>query len=139
MSRRRLAAVLGVCAASVVLAACGSSGGIEGSDGGATGHPTAKAQGKPSGDLTISNWALYIDKKTIPEFEQATGINVHYVEDINSYDEFFGKMQPLLSKGESGGAVADGGRRLARAKEMYDLGYIQKLDHEGARAGVLST
>ena len=129
MSRRRLAAVLGVCATSVVLAACGSSGGIEGSDGGSTGHPTAKAQGKPSGDLTISNWALYIDKKTIPEFEQATGINVHYIEDINSYDEFFGKMQPLLSQGQSGG------RSLMvatdwLAKEMYDLGYIQKLDRK---------
>ncbi len=129
MSRRRLAAVLGVCATSVVLAACGSSGGIEGSDGGSTDHPTAKAQGKPSGDLTISNWALYIDKKTIPEFEQATGINVHYIEDINSYDEFFGKMQPLLSQGQSGG------RSLMvatdwLAKEMYDLGYIQKLDRK---------
>jgi spermidine/putrescine transport system substrate-binding protein len=129
LSRRRLAAVLGVCATSLVLAACGSSGGIEGSGGGATGHPTAKAQGKPSGDLTISNWALYIDKKTIPEFEQATGINVHYIEDINSYDEFFGKMQPLLSQGQSGG------RSLMvatdwLAKEMYDLGYIQKLDRK---------
>ena len=129
MSLRRLAAALGVCAASVVLAACGSSGGIERSGGGATGHPTAKAQGKPSGDLTISNWALYIDKKTIPEFEQATGINVHYIEDINSYDEFFGKMQPLLSQGQSGG------RSLMvatdwLAKEMYDLGYIQKLDRK---------
>ena len=129
MSLRRLAAALGVCAASVVLAACGSSGGIEGSGGGGTGHPTAKAQGKPSGDLTISNWALYIDKKTIPEFEQATGINVHYIEDINSYDEFFGKMQPLLSQGQSGG------RSLMvatdwLAKKMYDLGYIQKLDRK---------
>jgi spermidine/putrescine transport system substrate-binding protein len=129
LSRRRLAAALGVCAASVVLAACGSSGGIERSGGGATGHPTAKAQGKPSGDLTISNWALYIDKKTIPEFEQATGINVHYIEDINSYDEFFGKMQPLLSQGQSGG------RSLMvatdwLAKKMYDLGYIQKLDRK---------
>jgi spermidine/putrescine transport system substrate-binding protein len=129
LSRRRLAAALGLCAASVVLAACGSSGGIEKSGGGATGHPTAKAQGKPSGDLTISNWALYIDKKTIPEFEQATGINVHYIEDINSYDEFFGKMQPLLSQGQSGG------RSLMvatdwLAKKMYDLGYIQKLDRK---------
>ena len=53
--------------------------------------PTAEAEGEPSGDLTISNWALYIDKKTIPEFEQSTGINVEYVEDINSYDEFFGE------------------------------------------------
>ena len=93
------------------------------------GPPTATATGKPSGDLTISNWALYIDKQTIPDFEQETGINVDYVEDINSYDEFFGKMQPLLAQGESGG------RRLMvandwLAKRMYHLGYIQKLDQE---------
>jgi spermidine/putrescine transport system substrate-binding protein len=123
----RLVTVLAIGAASLVLAACGSSG-IEGS-GKTTSHPIAKAQGKPSGDLTISNWALYIDKKTIPEFEQATGIHVHYIEDINSYDEFFAKMQPLLAQGESGG------RSLMvatdwLAKKMYDLGYIQRLDKQ---------
>ncbi len=95
--------------------------------------PVATASGKPSGDLTISNWALYIDKKTIPEFEQATGVNVDYVEDINSYDEFFGKMQPLLDKGESGGRslmVAND----PLAKRMYHLGYLQRLDQRGARS-----
>jgi spermidine/putrescine transport system substrate-binding protein len=126
----RLAAALAAGAASVALAACGS-GGVEGS-GEATTHPTAKATGKPSGDLTISNWALYIDRKTIPEFEQATGIHVDYIEDINSYDEFFGKMQPLLARGDSGG------RSLMvatdwLAKKMYDLGYIQKLDQQALK------
>jgi len=124
----RLAFALAACAAAVALAACGG-GGVEGSGGTTTTHQTAKAEGKPSGDLTISNWALYIDKQTIPDFEQATGIHVHYIEDINSYDEFFGKMQPLLARGESGG------RSLMvatdwLAKEMYDLGYIQKLDKQ---------
>ena len=98
------------------------------------GHPTAKAQGKPSGDLTISNWALYIDKKTIPDFEQATGINVHYIEDINSYDEFFGKMQPLLPQGQSGG------RSLMVATDWLAKDVRPRLHpaarQEGARAGV---
>jgi spermidine/putrescine transport system substrate-binding protein len=124
----RLASALAACSAAVVLAACGG-GGVEGSGGTTTTHQTATAEGKASGDLTISNWALYIDKQTIPDFEQATGIHVHYIEDINSYDEFFGKMQPLLARGESGG------RSLMvatdwLAKEMYDLGYIQKLDKQ---------
>jgi spermidine/putrescine transport system substrate-binding protein len=127
MTRLRLVAALAVCGASLALAACGG-GGI-GSSGQSTTVSVAKAQGKPSGTLTISNWPLYIDKKTIPDFEQATGINVNYVEDINSYDEFFGKMQPILAQGKSGG------RSLMvatdwLAKKMYDLGYIQKLDHQ---------
>jgi spermidine/putrescine transport system substrate-binding protein len=116
-----------VLAAAIGLAACGG-GGI-GSSSGDTTVSVAKAEGKPSGDLTISNWALYIDKATIPQFEQRTGIHVDYIEDINSYDEFFGKMQPLLANGSSGG------RSLMvatdwLAKKMYDLGYIQKLDKE---------
>jgi len=127
VNRLRLATALTLCGASVALAACGGSG-VEGSGETIT-HPVAEAQGKPSGNLTISNWALYIDKKTIPEFEQATDIHVNYVEDINSYDEFFGKMQPLLARGESGG------RSLMvatdwLAKKMYDLGYIQRLDKQ---------
>ena len=130
MKPLRLAAGLAVCAASLTLAACGG-GGVEGS-GGTTTHSVAKAEGKPSGNLTISNWALYIDKKTIPDFEQATGIHVHYIEDINSYDEFFGKMQPLLARGESGG------RSLMvatdwLAKKMYELGYIQRLDKQALK------
>jgi len=117
-----------VLAASVALSACGGGGGIgSGGEGGQV--STAKAEGKPSGDLTISNWALYIDKQTIPQFEQRTGINVNYIEDINSYDEFFGKMQPILAQGKSGG------RSLMvatdwLAKKEYDLGYIQKLDKQ---------
>jgi spermidine/putrescine transport system substrate-binding protein len=130
MIRLRAAAVVAACVAGLVLAACGS-GGLE-SSGGNESHTVAKAKGKPGGDLTISNWALYIDKKTIPEFEQATGINVHYIEDINSYDEFFGKMQPLLAQGQSGG------RSLMvatdwLAKKMYDLGYVQRLDKQALK------
>jgi spermidine/putrescine transport system substrate-binding protein len=127
MSRARLIVVPLVLVVALGLAACGG-GGVEDSNGGST-VSVATAEGKPSGDLTISNWALYIDKKTVSEFEGSTGIHVDYIEDINSYDEFFGKMQPLLAKGESGG------RSLMvatdwLAKKMYDLGYIQRLDKE---------
>jgi hypothetical protein len=40
---------------------------------------------------------------TVAEFERKTGVDVKYVEDINDNSEFFGKMQSLLAKGESGG------------------------------------
>jgi spermidine/putrescine transport system substrate-binding protein len=127
MTRLRLLVAAAVLAASLALAACGGGDGIDSSNDVTV--STAKAEGQPSGDLTISNWALYIDRQTIPDFEQATGIHVDYIEDINSYDEFFGKMQPILAKGESGG------RSLMvatdwLAKKEYDLGYIQKLDKE---------
>ncbi len=112
------------------LAACGSSGGgIEG--GGSQEVETVKLEGKPSGSLTISNWPLYIDKETVPNFEKATGIKVKYIEDINSNEEFFSKMQPLLQEGESGGRsifVLAG----YETSKMYKLGYLQNLDKIGA-------
>ena len=123
---RGLAAAAAVLAASVAIAACGSSG-IESGGGGAGKSTTVKLQGKPSGDLTISNWPLYIDKKTVPEFEKATGVHVRYIEDVNDNAEFFGKMQPLLAKGQSGGrsifVVTDW-----MANKMHDLGYLQNFD-----------
>jgi spermidine/putrescine transport system substrate-binding protein len=84
-------------------------------------------ESKPSGSLTISNWPLYIDKGTVPAFEKATGISVKYIEDINSNEEFFSKMQPLLQEGESGGrsifVLAD-----YEVTKMNNLGYLQKFD-----------
>jgi spermidine/putrescine transport system substrate-binding protein len=116
--RLLLAAALAL-AASVAIAACGGGGVESGSAG--------TVSGKPSGELVISNWPLYIDKQTVPEFEKATGVQVKYIEDVNDNQEFFSKMQPLLAKGESGGrsifVVTDW-----MAKKMYDLGYLQNLD-----------
>lgn len=115
-----------VCAGLFALAGCGDSG-ISGEDQGEV--TTAKSEGEASGDLTISNWPLYIDKQTIPDFERKTGVSVKYVEDINSYDEFFGKMQPQLARGQSG----DRSLMVATdwlAKKMYDLGYLQNLDQD---------
>ena len=113
-------------AASLAIAACGG-GGIEGGSGANAKVQTVKVSGKPSGQLTISNWPLYIDKQTVPDFEKATGVSVKYIEDVNDNQEFFGKLQPLLAKGESGGrsifVVTDW-----MAKKMYDLGYLQNLD-----------
>jgi spermidine/putrescine transport system substrate-binding protein len=113
------------------IAACGSSGGVEG--GGASGTQnteTVSLDKKATGDLTISNWPLYIDKNTVSDFENATGVSVKYIEDVNDNAEFFGKMQPLLAKGESGGrsifVVTDW-----MANKMHELGYLQNLDKQG--------
>ncbi len=124
-SRSAIAVAVAVLAISLGLAACGSGGG--------GGGGTVELEGKPSGKLTISNWPLYIDpgkNGTVADFEKATGIDVNYIEDVNDNAEFFGKMQPLLEKGESGGrsifVVTDW-----MANKMHELGYLQTIDKSG--------
>jgi spermidine/putrescine transport system substrate-binding protein len=109
-------------------AGCGGSSGIGGNQ--TQTAPTADASGPVKGELTISQWPLYIDpgkNGTQAEFERNTGVSVNYIEDINDNVEFFGKVQPLLAKGESGGrsliTVSDW-----LANQMYNLGYVEKLD-----------
>jgi spermidine/putrescine transport system substrate-binding protein len=112
-------------AASLGLAACGGGSGISGGSSGSS--ETVTVEGKPTGELTISNWPLYIDRQTVPDFEAATGVSVKYIEDVNDNAEFFGKMQPLLAEGDSGGrsifVVTDW-----MANKMHELGYLQNLD-----------
>ena len=118
-----VACLVGVLA----LAACGSDdvGGGDDED-----IQVAKS-GPVEGKLTISNWPGYIDPGpdgTVAEFEKKTGVEVDYIDDITSNTTFFGKLQPQLDRGDSGGrdifVVTDW-----MAKRMYDLGYLQELDH----------
>src|ERR1700749_1668783 len=131
---RRISALVAVLVAvatlALGLAACGGGGGggIEG--GGEKETAKVKLEGKASGELTISNWPLYIDKGTVPAFEKASGVSVKYIEDINSNEEFFNKMRPLLEQGESGGrsifVLAD-----YQVVKMHKLGYLQEFDKSG--------
>ncbi len=120
---RMLVAAALTLAAPVLIAACGGGGG--------NGEVEVAQGGKPSGEVTISNWPGYIDPGkdgTVAEFEKATGVDVNYIEDINDNLQFFGKLQPQLERGDSGGrslfVVTDW-----LAKQMYDLGYLEELDH----------
>jgi spermidine/putrescine transport system substrate-binding protein len=137
---KRISIALAMLLAALGIAACGddNGGGIE-SGAGDEATETVQLEGKPSGDLTISNWPLYIDKAggavdgpgtTLDEFSSEFGINVKYIEDINDNFEFFGKMQPFLDKGESGGrslfVVTD-----YEVDIMNKLGYLQTLDKSG--------
>ncbi len=79
-----------------LLAACGGGGGGGGG-----------ASGGTSDSLRFANWQLYIDidektKKspTLQQFTAKTGVPVEYFEEINSNDEYFGKIQGPLSKGD---------------------------------------
>ena len=119
-----LAAVVAIVALALGLAACGGGSSINGGD---TEAEEVKLEKKASGDLTISNWPLYIDKQTVPDFEKETGVSVKYIEDVNANEEFFAKMDPLLKQGESGGrslfVVTDW-----MVAKMKELGYLQKFD-----------
>jgi len=114
--------------ASLALAACGGDDEV----GGGNDADVEVAQAGPiKGELDISTWVGYIDKgdnNTIAKFEQANpGTKVNYNEDVNDNQEFFGKLQPQLDQGESGGrsifVVTDW-----MAKQMYELGYLQEID-----------
>jgi spermidine/putrescine transport system substrate-binding protein len=111
----------------LALAACGS----DDVGGGSNEDVQVAKSGPVEGKLTISNWPGYIDPGpdgTVAEFEKKTGVEVDYIDDITSNTVFFGKLQPQLDRGESGGrdifVVTDW-----MAKRMYDLGYLQELDH----------
>src|SRR5690349_18006116 len=128
--RRTVKSFSVLCAAVAVaagLAACGD-GGLEGTQSRTAAQ--ADASGPVNGSLTISQWPLYIDPGkhgTVAQFEGDSGVDVKWIEDINDNQEFFAKLQPQLAKGESAGrsliTVSDW-----LAKQMYDLGYIERLD-----------
>jgi len=128
MKRLRLL-VVGVIAllATLALAACGGDDEV---GGGSDEEVSVVEKGPVEGSITISNWPLYIDKGdqgTIAEFEQASGVDTTYIEDVNDNNEFFGKLRPEFEQGKSGG------RSIAvvtdwMAKRMYDLGYLQEFD-----------
>ena len=128
----RLSLAMLALLAALGIAACGDDGG--GVEGGAGNEDieTAQAEGEASGTLSIANWPFYIDRKTVPEFEQETGLSVKYTEEVNDNNDFFGKVQPQLAQGESGNrdivVVTDW-----MAKKMHDLGYVQNLDKEAVQ------
>jgi spermidine/putrescine transport system substrate-binding protein len=54
-------------------------------------------------ELSIAQWPLYIDRKTIPNFTEDTGIDVRYKEVISDNQEFFAVVSQSLSAGEATG------------------------------------
>jgi spermidine/putrescine transport system substrate-binding protein len=126
---RALTAAGGALAATIALTACGGGDSVGGGD---SGDVTVAKAGTPSGSVLISNWPGYVDpgaKGTVAEFDQATGVSTDYKEDVNDNVVFFNKLKPQLDQGSSGGrslfVVTDW-----MAKRMYDLGYLQELNHE---------
>lgn len=84
--------------------------------------------------ITISNWPLYIDldEKTkkhpsLEAFTKKTGISVKYLEDVNDNNSFYGKVAPLLRRGQS----IDRDIMVLTdwmAARMVRAGWVEKLD-----------
>jgi spermidine/putrescine transport system substrate-binding protein len=94
------ASALAVSGAGTLLAACGGTEGTE--KGGDVAKAVTVSHPKTAiGELKFSNWPLYIDEKTIKEFDKKYGGTTKYVEDINDNDEFTGKVQEALRRDRS--------------------------------------
>jgi spermidine/putrescine transport system substrate-binding protein len=126
---RMLLAVTGLVAA-LVLAACGGDT-IEGDPTEEVDAPQVPA-GEITDQLTIANWPLYIDpgpEGTVARFEEEFDVDVNYREVVNDNDQFFGRVQEPLSRGDSGGfdmyVVTDW-----MAARMWNLGYLQRLNKD---------
>jgi len=109
-----------------LLAACGDGTSTDGSTGG------TNASG--GGKLSVDNWIEYIDldengdSPTIMRFQEETGIEVDYMEGVNSNEDWFGKYQPQLAAGDDIGidltVLTD-----YMAARMIRLGYVETIDH----------
>jgi spermidine/putrescine transport system substrate-binding protein len=137
VSRREFLARAGLVGGAAVLggpaflAACGS-GGIKNkaSSPGTTNALTsgcALPKQAASKGLSISNWPLYIDKKTVKDFQAASGIPTAYKEDFNDNEEFYAKYRPLLSQchGISRDLIVPTDWMASR---MISLGWAAKID-----------
>jgi spermidine/putrescine transport system substrate-binding protein len=121
------AAVGGFAIAPAVLAACGGS---ESSSSGSGGEG-----GGGGGDLAFDNWTLYIDKPnddlygtggTLDEFQKSSGTKIAYTENYNDNNEYFAKIQPLLSKGEPIGPTIIA-PTFWMAGRLLQLGWLDQL------------
>jgi spermidine/putrescine transport system substrate-binding protein len=114
-----------------LLAACG------GGDGAATTAATGATSGtgaQGGGSLVIDNWIEYIDiddngdSPTILRFMEETGIDVDYMEGVNSNEDWFGRYQPQLAAGDPIGidlaVLTD-----YMAARMIRLEYLETIDH----------
>ncbi|MGO2936465.1 MAG: ABC transporter substrate-binding protein [Glutamicibacter arilaitensis] len=131
-SRRSVMAGSAGLALAGLLSACGTK---------STGT-AASAALSPAKDLSDSekivnwaNWTLYLDYDdetrkypTLQRFMKESGLEANYVEDIDSNDSYYGKVQSQLSAGQ------DIGQDLMvltdwMAERIIRQGYVQDLNH----------
>lgn len=127
------------------LAACGGDGGASGGGGGGNGATGASGfdfeaiyGGEPGQTVNFANWPYYLDQAKDEEknvynpslalFNEQTGITVDYNDIINSNEEFFGRLRPVLEAGDDTGwdiiVITNGRIFTALAKN----GWVYPLD-----------
>lgn len=113
-----------------LLTACGTEGTAQSAE-------TCVSDDTSSTDkkVTFSNWPQYMDvdendgskHPTLIAFQESTGVQVTYTEDVNDNDEFFGKVQNQLAGCQSTNrdifVLTDW-----MAARMIRLGWLQKLN-----------
>jgi spermidine/putrescine transport system substrate-binding protein len=142
LGRRDFLRASALGAGGLFLAACGISS-ESAQNTGASQAPTSPAGASPGAQgaggenvLNFSNWQLYIDtgddeqtRPTLDRFTEQTGITVNYYEDINSNEEYFGKIRNQLEAGQSIGrdiiVLTDW-----MAGRVINLGWAQELDQD---------
>lgn len=91
--------------------------------------------GAPRSTLNWGNWTYYLDYDvdtgrypTLEEFMQTTGIDVQYLEDIDSTDSFYGKIKDQLQLEQDTGydTFCIGDTLLLR---LLDNNLLQPFDH----------
>jgi spermidine/putrescine transport system substrate-binding protein len=118
----------GVALGPQILAACGGDEEEEGTGSGSGGSGSGE-------EIWFDNWTLYIDQPdddlygaggTLDEFQKASGLKIKYTEDFNDNNEYFAKIQPLLSKGDPIGPniIAP---TFWMAGRLIQLGWVEKL------------
>ena len=129
ITRRRFISRAGSLAfAGSTLSALSACGGVEGTSSKPTPTPGAASHPKVALDtINFSNWPLYIDRKVIGNFNRRFDVKLHYVEDINDNNEFFGKVRQELEAGRPTGrdlvALTDW-----MAARWVRLGYLEPID-----------
>ncbi|MFF7811406.1 spermidine/putrescine ABC transporter substrate-binding protein [Streptomyces sp. NPDC007945] len=130
MTRRSVLTGLAAAGASGLLAACGVKPAHVPED-----RRAARDLSDRERTVTFANWPLYIDtddddprrRPSLDAFRERTGISVHYTEEINDNDEFFGKIGPALMNGQAVDrdlvVVSDW-----MAARLVRLGWVQKMD-----------
>jgi spermidine/putrescine transport system substrate-binding protein len=115
ITRRTVLAGGAMAGVAAFIAACGGSGATTAP---ATAAPTEGASAAPGasdggggggaieGPLNFANWPAYIDltedessSPTLTDFETLHGIEVNYVEDVQSNEDFFATLAPALQAG----------------------------------------
>jgi spermidine/putrescine transport system substrate-binding protein len=129
-------AVGGLAIGPTLLAACGDDDGTTAGTGTTgTGPATTRGgNGGATGRLNVSNWPFYIDPTedgatgSVDLFEQETGIQVTYTEDINDNVEYFAKIQGPLSAGQRIDADIIVLTDWMASRLINNLGWAEELD-----------